>query len=188
MSETNDGPHERPAWMNGMAKDPRLSEIEALLEVYGADRSRWPAARRLALASFIAHDDEARRMIGEARALDRLIEDAEPSDKAAGYALTERILALAAAEGLGRPETPPETTSRQDAAAPRPAHDRPASSATARRSVIRQFVALAAAVLLLFGSGVYAGSTGLFSASGDRMADADLFTDPADPLFDEDII
>ncbi len=50
--------------------------LERLLEIYGADRTRWPARERLRFAGVISDDKAAARMLAEADALDRLLEQA----------------------------------------------------------------------------------------------------------------
>jgi hypothetical protein len=76
-----------------------------LLDAYGADRLRWPATDRLRFARFVAPDDEARRQLAEAEALDRLLDRAEAQGASAFIggdderALVDRIVAAATAEG-----------------------------------------------------------------------------------------
>ncbi|MFN0218091.1 MAG: hypothetical protein ACKVP4_04655 [Hyphomicrobium sp.] len=70
----------------------RLADLEAALDAYGADRSRWPAPVRLGLSAFIAASEAAQLKVREAEAFDRLL-DAAPSLSA------ERIDALAARIG-----------------------------------------------------------------------------------------
>ena len=57
---------------NGMT----LADFERLLDVYGGDRTRWPAEARAAAAQLVARDAKARRMLAEAEALDRVLERA----------------------------------------------------------------------------------------------------------------
>jgi len=81
--------------------DRQSEEIEALerlLEVYGADRTRWPARERLRFASLIADEPEAQRLVAEAAALDRLLDQAPTASKEREQALTERIIAAARAQ------------------------------------------------------------------------------------------
>ena len=42
--------------------------FQLLLDVYGADRARWPAADRLRFAQLLSKDPLARKMLGEADA------------------------------------------------------------------------------------------------------------------------
>jgi hypothetical protein len=79
-------------------KDRRAEEREALvrlLDVCGADRTRWPARERLRFASFIAEDDDAKRLLKEAAALDDLLDRAPRVSEDRERALQERIVAAA---------------------------------------------------------------------------------------------
>jgi hypothetical protein len=81
-----------------MVKDRRAEErqaLEHLLEVYGADRTRWPARERLRFASVIAEDAEAKRLLAEATALGSLLDLAPRASEARERALQERIVAKA---------------------------------------------------------------------------------------------
>jgi hypothetical protein len=69
--------------------------LEHLLEVYGADRTRWPARERLRFASLVAEDDGARRLVSEASALDSLLDLAPKASAAREHVLKERIVAAA---------------------------------------------------------------------------------------------
>lgn len=69
-----------------------------LLEIYGADRTRWPARERLRFASIISEDKQAAKMLAEAQALDRLLDRATPATDAGLEALKSRIMAVALAE------------------------------------------------------------------------------------------
>lgn len=81
-----------------MTKDKRAEDrqaLERLLEVYGADRTRWPARERLRFASLVAEDDASRRLLAEATALDSLLDLAPKASAAREHALKERIVAAA---------------------------------------------------------------------------------------------
>jgi len=69
--------------------------LERLLDIYGADRTRWPARERLRFASVITDDEEAARMLAETQALDRLLDTAPRASDADVDALKERIMAAA---------------------------------------------------------------------------------------------
>jgi len=73
--------------------------LERLLEVCGADRTRWPARERLRFASFIAEDGEAQRLVAEATALDALLDRATQASEEREHALKERIVAAALRSG-----------------------------------------------------------------------------------------
>jgi hypothetical protein len=76
-------------------REEERQALERLLEVYGADRTRWPARERLRIAGFISEDGEARRMLAEAAALDRLLDLAPGAGTERERALKERIVAAA---------------------------------------------------------------------------------------------
>ena len=69
--------------------------LERLLDIYGADRTRWPARERLRFAGIVGEDKVAARILGEADALDRLLEQAPRASGADVEALKERIMAAA---------------------------------------------------------------------------------------------
>ena len=73
--------------------------LERLLEIYGADRTRWPARERLRFAGVVGDDTVAARMLAEAGALDRLLEQAPRASGADIDALKERIVATALRSG-----------------------------------------------------------------------------------------
>lgn len=75
-------------------KSMTMAEFARLLDVYGAERTRWPVESRAA-AAHLAADAEARRMLAEAEALDRLLERAPVPGLAVEAALAERIVAAA---------------------------------------------------------------------------------------------
>ena len=55
-----------------------LDRLEALLEAYGADPERWPAAEREPAVALLARSAEARAMQREAARLDRMLDLAAP--------------------------------------------------------------------------------------------------------------
>ena len=78
-----------------------FTELEELLAIHGADRTRWPAPERRKFASLLATDGEAQRLLREAAALDRLL-DLAPGPHTENAALAERIVAAASREaGVG---------------------------------------------------------------------------------------
>ena len=72
-----------------------LADFERLLDVYGGDRTRWPAEARAAAAQLVARDARARGILAEAEALDRVLERAPLPSLAIEAALAERIVAAA---------------------------------------------------------------------------------------------
>jgi hypothetical protein len=72
-----------------------IAEFERLLDVYGSDRSRWPAEARAGAGHLVARDGAARRLLAEAEALDRVLERAPLPTLAQEAAIAERIIAAA---------------------------------------------------------------------------------------------
>src|SRR5262245_42462473 len=72
-----------------------LDVFAQLLDVYGGERTRWPAEARAAAAHLVARDAEARRLLAEAEALDRVLQSAPVPALAAEAALAERIVVAA---------------------------------------------------------------------------------------------
>jgi hypothetical protein len=68
-----------------------IERFKILVEAYGADPSRWPEAERKAGLALAETSPEARRLLAEAAALDRLLDTAETVPVT--RALEERILA-----------------------------------------------------------------------------------------------
>jgi len=69
--------------------------LELFLDVYGADRTRWPARDRLRFAGIIGEDEEALRLVSEAAALDRLLDLSVPISDERERALRDRIMSAA---------------------------------------------------------------------------------------------
>ncbi len=83
------------------ANDTRQAELAALTELldsHGGHAGRWPETARVRFRSLIASDPAARRLVAEARALDRLLMHAPTVTEERGRALTGRIVAAAAAD------------------------------------------------------------------------------------------
>lgn len=51
-------------------QDGTRAELERVLDIYGADTTRWPAARRETLVAFARSDTQAARLLAEAQAVD----------------------------------------------------------------------------------------------------------------------
>jgi hypothetical protein len=68
-----------------------MVEFKYLLDVYGADRTRWPAEARAGAATLLACDRAARRLLTHAEALDRVLERAPLVSLAREAALVDRI-------------------------------------------------------------------------------------------------
>jgi ferric-dicitrate binding protein FerR (iron transport regulator) len=52
-----------------------IARLRAVLDVHGADDSRWPAGDRAALSTLIARSQEARAVFDDAVRLDRVLDD-----------------------------------------------------------------------------------------------------------------
>ncbi len=87
---------------NKKIENDELKALERLLESHGADRTRWPAPERLRFAPLLSANEQARRRLAEAAALDRLL-DLAPEPRTNRSALADRIVA-AAAEEAARPQ------------------------------------------------------------------------------------
>lgn len=151
----------------------QASELSALvnrLEISGSDRTRWPAQERLRFAPLIAQSDEARRLLAEAAALDRLLDAAPAADPGKLDALIDRICAAAEAEG----QLPADNVVSISAARRSPAA--PAKRALHQRSGWQAAALLAASLFV----GAFVGTSGLLgsavsSLGGEvNMAEADM--------------
>ncbi|MFN3868510.1 MAG: hypothetical protein ACK4MF_05530 [Hyphomicrobiaceae bacterium] len=80
-------------WKSDQADMELLSRV---LEIYGANRSRWPAAERLALSRMLAENPAARRYVHEAELFDALLDEAPVVAASREAALATRIVAAAA--------------------------------------------------------------------------------------------
>ena len=67
--------------MTAESKKQKLARLGEVLDVYGADLSRWPETDRRALQTFIEVDAQARELHREAQALAKVM-DAAPSMRA----------------------------------------------------------------------------------------------------------
>lgn len=72
-----------------------VAEFERLLEIYGSDRTRWPADVRAGAGHLVARDRNARRLLAEAEALDRAMERAPLPSLTREAELADRIAAAA---------------------------------------------------------------------------------------------
>ncbi len=70
-----------------------MALLEETLECYGADRTRWPLDVRRELSGLISESADARRLVAEGEALDRLLDLAPALDKSRMTALADRIAA-----------------------------------------------------------------------------------------------
>lgn len=121
-----------------------MNDLAQLLEAYGADQARWPAARRSSVEGVLASDPRARAMLAEAAAFDRLLDGAASVPPEREHALAQRIVAMAQANAPPLDRRPVVV-----------AFKRPAGRLTV--DIHRAAVASLAASLLL---GMFVGSSG----------------------------
>lgn len=163
---------------NKMPGTAGLAELEAVLDTYGADRTRWPAPVRHSLSGLIAGNAQARQMLEDAEVFDHLLDQAPAASREELSSLTERIVAAAAAQ-------------------PRLAVSRPPSVVMpAPRRVSRQQSWAAAALAASLALGILAGqsvsidSSGVASTSGDTAGSGQvaLFDESDDALLSEELL
>ncbi len=70
-----------------------MALLEETLEIYGADRTRWPLDVRRELSVLISESADARRLVAEGEALDRLLDLAPALEPSSIGALADRISA-----------------------------------------------------------------------------------------------
>jgi hypothetical protein len=152
--------------------------LERLLEVCGADRTRWPARERLRFASLVCEDESARRLLAESAALDALLDRAPLASEDRERALKERIVAAALRSGEPKLAVVASTGPK---ASPLAAFVRGARLGPSRNGghASREWSAAAvlAASLVI---GVMLGSSGTFDATVQEVAEATGFTTTAE--------
>lgn len=79
-----------------MTTKTQLEILDEALDAYGSDRTRWPAPVRLELSQLISSSPEARHMMAEAEAFDRLLDMAPNLPAECVSALSDRIMAQTA--------------------------------------------------------------------------------------------
>ncbi len=123
-----------------------LARLEEMLDTFGADPARWPVSERAALEALAGTQDQARRLIDEAQALERVM-DTAPVLKAS-HALKARIVAAAANDAVREARVLPITASP----------GRSEHSLRVRRSALMW---PAAALAASFAFGLYLGVSGV---------------------------
>ncbi len=158
-------------------KDTQATDREALarlLEIHGADRTRWPARERLRFAGVISEDKTAAKLLAEAEALDRLLDQAPRASAAGIEALKERI--VAAALRTHEPHLAVIAGGKKVAVLPQ--------ARLGRRSLATRFVEWRPAAAVLAASlvlGVMLGTTGPFETTMQEVAQVAGFgSGPAD--------
>lgn len=160
-----------------------MALLEETLEIYGADRTRWPLELRRALSGLLSESADARRLVAEGEALDRLIDLAPVLDQSRILALSDRIAAAS--------RTTPRMAAQTNLSV------RKKDAWPARRAV--SGMAMAASLML----GVIAGQSGQMApalselatavgidAGGEVQADGNTVAlgEEADASFDEDLL
>lgn len=146
------------------SKDRRAEDrvaLARLLEIHGADRTRWPARERLRFAGIISDDKGAARLVAEAEALDLLLDRAPRVSEAKIDALKERIVAAAL-----RSERPKLTAVAGGRSAPKAWLGQLRRPSWTSRSEWPAAAVLAASLVV----GVVLGSAGTFDTTMQRMA------------------
>ena len=82
-----------------------LERFRELVDAYGGDPRRWPPTERAPAAELLAASAEARTLLAEAAALDRILDRALPM--APATLDSERLIALATAAAQERPSFRP---------------------------------------------------------------------------------
>lgn len=70
--------------MTERKSDMDMQRLEVLLDAYGADPARWPAAERAAALALLAADPAAQAWLEQARRLDRALDALPPAPAPAG--------------------------------------------------------------------------------------------------------
>jgi hypothetical protein len=160
-----------------------LALLEETLEIYGADRTRWPLEVRRALSGLLSENADARRILAEGEALDRLLDLAPALDESRVIALSARIAAAS--------RTTPRMASTANVQAPRP------SVWTPRRAASGMALAASLALGIVAGQSVQmapavnelAAAVGIDAssevASGNNTV---ALGDDAETGFDEDLL
>lgn len=161
-----------------------LDKLEAALDTYGADRTRWPAPLRLALSGLIAGSADARSMLKDAEAFDRLLDKAPQYDQSRLDNLSQRIVSVA--------ERQPRIVAGGASFVSESAK-RPTAWPGMRRNHGFAATTLAASLVL----GVFAGQLNIFNSSaevflgggsGNASSTKMAQTDEADVFLDEDLL
>ena len=170
------------------ARDERKALIEALsrtLDAYGSDAARWPKGAADRFRTLIAEDPEARALLAEAHALERVLDRAPLPDSDRVHALADRIVAAAMAK---QPATGRHAAGGgRVIALPARIRDIRRAAAAADRTVW-QTAALLAACLV---AGIYIGSSPLVTPVLQDVAQSIGVSDESDGVgyafFDESL-
>lgn len=145
-------------------------ELEALLDAYGADTSRWPKQAQARAAVLLVSGAQASRLMAEAKALDALLGRAPLLAPERQSALADRIVAQALQGTL--PVTAQETAPRKSGIVipwPGAARERPAPAWKASRRPVWSAAALLAASLCI---GIFVGMQDLAPGAVNNLMEA----------------
>ncbi len=134
-----------------------LQALADLLDTHGVDRARWPVGARARFEPLIGDNLEAQRLVGDAKALDRLLAQAPEAPARQVEAVKSRIFAELGA-GMGTAHAGKDNVVAIKRSAAKAVHPQ----SVAGRSLWREAMVLAASLVL----GVVAGTTGAFEAAG----------------------
>lgn len=140
--------------------EEQLGALADMLDVYGADRGRWPVGLEQRVSGLVASNARARRLVAEAAALDQVLNWEAMMSPACHQAVSARIFAAA---GLT------DNVSARPHVVDRP-NVRPYSpgAVALRQSQIWQTGALLAASLVL---GIFAGASSTFGPTVTHLTD-----------------
>ena len=134
--------------------------LQGILDAFGGDPARWPAAAKARFVPVLAQDSAARAAVAEARALDSVLSRAPRVAAAREAALLDRIMAEATAETAGCDGVVIAMTRSRGGDA------RPTGAMLPARRASWQAAALLAASLMI---GVLGGASGLLGTSLDAV-------------------
>jgi hypothetical protein len=149
-----------------------LEGLEAALDTYGADRTRWPAPLRHELSALIAESGEARKLLRDAELFDALLDRAPQYNAARLPGLKERIEAATTHQ--------PRLVSTRPEAVPAPVlrrHHGFAATALAASLVLGVLAGQSSAVTALLGTG-----------SNPNVSQQIAQSDEVDALLEEDLL
>lgn len=134
----------------------KMARLESVLDAFGADAARWPTAERDALEDLVRTNKAARQLVGEARALERVMDTASAGN--ASDALRSHIVIAAM-----------EDTSRETTIIPLALKQR--QSRNARTTSVQRSIPMwpAAALAASFAFGLYLGAAGIGGAAVEEV-------------------
>lgn len=152
-------------------RDDLMQRLTDVIDAYGGDRNRWPEADQRRLEVLLSGDDQARKIIEDGAALDRLLTSAEAvetqrSDRSA--ALADRIMAnIEDAAGAGQ-----ESAARPSATIISLPNRRASEPVTVERPVLTPsawlpVAALAASLMV----GIFVGAGGYLESTASSLTE-----------------